>query len=241
MTKLQISNTQPWAVTFLTQAIYKGHRVIQHQLVYFFSSIRLSSLSLVIPHQLFQRSRTMTNNQRKRKMDVLTNLTSSSKRMLSTPPDCITISSDSDSSDYEDEDAAMKGLKPEKAFSDYQFSYLEAAGNCQEMTFTTELFKVVYANCGKPDTSPPIRDFPLKLTKVVSEPSSDSGLWVCSSIVLETIVSSGWEIQPYRLMNRKELAVYLVTGYANMKRNGVLMRAERLSKKKVVRHLEFNG
>ncbi|CAN0915482.1 hypothetical protein LINGRAHAP2_LOCUS29154 [Linum grandiflorum] len=319
----------------------------------------------------------MTNNQRKRKMDVLTNLTSSSKRMLSTPPDCITISSDLDSSDYEDEfrkdrywfdwskkkdnlaryifgrrrdmkevlvqqddiecdraairslipgtkmdakvitsvcrqqtyiemmlkgnirkggplcflpaslqDAAMKGLKPEKAFSDYQFSYLEAAGNCQEvyipmcddrhwylmvvsilkkevhisdclskgadykcpytaidfmMTFTTELFKVVYANCGKTDTSPPIRDFPLKLTKVVLEPSTDSGLWVCSSIVLETIVSSGWEIQPYRLMNQKELAVYLVTGYANMKRNEVLMRAERLSKKKVVRHLEFNG
>ncbi|CAN0881093.1 hypothetical protein LINGRAHAP2_LOCUS14030 [Linum grandiflorum] len=30
------------------------------------------------------------------------------------------------------QDAAMKGLKPEKAFSDYQFSYLEAAGNCQE-------------------------------------------------------------------------------------------------------------
>ncbi|CAN0825988.1 hypothetical protein LINGRAHAP2_LOCUS557 [Linum grandiflorum] len=204
----------------------------------------------------------------KRKMDVLMNLTSSSKWMLSTPPDCITISSDSDSSDYEDEfrkdrywfdwskkkdnlaryiferrrdmkevlvqqddiecdrvvirslipgtkmdvkDAAMKGLKPEKAFSDYQFSYLEAAGNCQEMTFTTELFKVVYANCGKPDTSPPIRDFPLKLTK------------------------------PYRLMNRKELAVYLATGYANMKRNEVLMRAERLGKKKVVCHLEFNG
>ncbi|CAN0825986.1 hypothetical protein LINGRAHAP2_LOCUS557 [Linum grandiflorum] len=246
-------------------------------------------------------------------MDVLMNLTSSSKWMLSTPPDCITISSDSDSSDYEDEfrkdrywfdwskkkdnlaryiferrrdmkevlvqqddiecdrvvirslipgtkmdvkDAAMKGLKPEKAFSDYQFSYLEAAGNCQEvyipmcddrhwdlmvfsilkkevhisdclskgadykcpytaidfmMTFTTELFKVVYANCGKPDTSPPIRDFPLKLTK------------------------------PYRLMNRKELAVYLATGYANMKRNEVLMRAERLGKKKVVCHLEFNG
>ncbi|CAN0899790.1 hypothetical protein LINGRAHAP2_LOCUS20473 [Linum grandiflorum] len=109
------------------------------------------------------------------------------------------------------------------------------------MTFTTELFKVVYANCEKTDTSPPIRDFPLKLTKVVLEPSTNSGLWVCSSIVLETIVSSGWEIQPYRLMNRKELAVYLVTGYANMKRNEVLMRAERLSKKKVVRHLEFNG
>ncbi|CAN0881091.1 hypothetical protein LINGRAHAP2_LOCUS14030 [Linum grandiflorum] len=33
------------------------------------------------------------------------------------------------------QDAAMKGLKPEKAFSDYQFSYLEAAGNCQEVCF----------------------------------------------------------------------------------------------------------
>ncbi|CAN0881083.1 hypothetical protein LINGRAHAP2_LOCUS14022 [Linum grandiflorum] len=109
------------------------------------------------------------------------------------------------------------------------------------MTFTTELFRVMYANCGKSDTSPPIRDFPLKLTKVVQEPSPDSGLWVCSSIVLETIVSSGWEIQPYRLMNQKELAMYLVMGYANVKRNEVLMRVERLFKKKVVRQLEFNG
>ncbi|CAN0881071.1 hypothetical protein LINGRAHAP2_LOCUS14010, partial [Linum grandiflorum] len=51
----------------------------------------------------FSSNRTMTNNERKRKMDVSTNLTSSSKRMLSTPPDCNTISSDSDSSDHEDE------------------------------------------------------------------------------------------------------------------------------------------
>ncbi|CAN0899792.1 hypothetical protein LINGRAHAP2_LOCUS20473 [Linum grandiflorum] len=205
----------------------------------------------------FSSNRTMTNNQRKRKMDVLTNLTSSSKRMLSTPPDCITISSDSNSSDYEDEKKDNLARYIFGRRRDMKEVLVQQDGiECDraairplipgtkmdaKMTFTTELFKVVYANCEKTDTSPPIRDFPLKLTKVVLEPSTNSGLWVCSSIVLETIVSSGWEIQPYRLMNRKELAVYLVTGYANMKRNEVLMRAERLSKKKVVRHLEFNG
>ncbi|CAN0876322.1 hypothetical protein LINGRAHAP2_LOCUS11244 [Linum grandiflorum] len=69
-----------------------------------------------------------------------------------------------------------------------------------------------------------------------------SGLWICSSIAYESSMCLGKDIEPFRLMNPKELAVGLVMGYNNVKRKEVLMKVDAaIRNKKIARRLNFTS
>ncbi|CAN0900573.1 hypothetical protein LINGRAHAP2_LOCUS20915, partial [Linum grandiflorum] len=106
------------------------------------------------------------------------------------------------------------------------------------LEFISQLFKLVHTNSGLGKYFPPPSEFELSYEKFTTE--KRAGLWVCSSIAYESSMTMFKNIEPGRLMNPKELAVDLVMGFPNFKRNEVLMKTDAaMRNKKVARELKF--
>ncbi|CAN0887041.1 hypothetical protein LINGRAHAP2_LOCUS15508 [Linum grandiflorum] len=154
------------------------------------------------------------------------------------------------------DDVMNERLTPAKAFVNYQFTFLSAAAICQEvylpmcdknhwyLVVISILEKKVYiADCDDDSEKHEIRrrEATSFMLEFISQPfklvHTNSGLGKKFSPPSDFELS--YEI-PGRLMNPKELAVDLVMGFPNFKRNEVLMKTDAaMRNKKVARELKF--
>ncbi|CAN1346844.1 hypothetical protein LINPERPRIM_LOCUS40892 [Linum perenne] len=138
------------------------------------------------------------------------------------------------------------------------------------MEFTTKMFKLIYEHNNRSNDYPDIASFAMKFPETMQlENKHASGLWVCSwiknecrfpfhdygvSIIFHSIRSCNFDIQyvlyifqtmlclqPFRLIDRKELVVELVMELTNFKRKKLLTRLmKHKTCERARRHLDYN-